>query len=74
MNKYGVLVGSVMGLRTYLPMLLFWMKRLCRYIRENNDGINKFLPQPSGAAAVDGVLAACAVLEAIIIPIIGGGD
>ena len=60
-------------LRTYLPSLLFWMKRLCRYIRDNYDNILKFLPEEGGKTALDGVLAACAVLETIVIPLVGGG-
>ena len=62
-----------MGLRTYLPTLLAISRALCAYIRRHEDKIRSNLGAEN-EAALDALLVACDVLEAILESLISTGS
>lgn len=50
-----------MGLRTYLPTLRVVVRSVCKYINDNQEAIERFLPEEHHAK-LNAVNAACAIL------------
>lgn len=61
-----------MSKRTYLPKLLFVMRTMCGYIRRWEPQIKEIVGD-GNTAKVDAVLAACTILEAVVVPLVPNG-
>lgn len=55
-----------MGLRTYLPKLLFLLRLVCKYIRRYEDAIRDNLPSDAARTALSAVIVACEAMEVIL--------
>lgn len=55
-----------MGLKTYLPKLLFIARLLCNYIRKYEDKIRTNLGTDANRAKLDALLLACDALEVVL--------
>jgi len=59
-----------MAQKTWLPGLLRWLDRLCRYIQENRRFLDRFLTTEEAQAALDATLVACQALHDVVIPLL----
>jgi len=55
-----------MAQKTWLPGLLKVLNRVCKYIRENREFLDRFITTEDGQNALDATVTACQLLEAIV--------